>query len=396
MNAIKQWWEDQPSEKRQKTLWIGAMAVVLLIVFLTYYSSGEADRRSEPVKVEVKRQLNLGKDLLEDDITETVKTDLQQQNMLISDLVERQSKSEEFTSFAKGELERLKTENAALRESGSTSSIPPPESSQSFPTPPSYNAPEGFQGYEPPQEQVQIAAEVIGGVGHSSGEPFVEKKSESTGETTYYLSPGFMKAKTLHGIEALTTEGALANPEPIMIMVQAPAVLPNDIKAQLKGCFVMGNATGSLAKERIQVQIVNLSCISPDGTAVIDQEVLGYVVDADGKKDLQANIVTKMGQHVWRGFLAGAAGGLGEGFSNSGNQTQVTAGGLVQSFDPDELLASSLGSGLKGATDDVKKIFIDLAKQTAPVAESGGAKQIDVVIQQGVELVIRKRTGFRQ
>lgn len=397
MNAVKQWWEDQPSDIRQKTLWFSALAGILLIVLFTYYSSGEADRRAEPVKVSVKRELNLGSDLLKDDIQETVKTDLQQQNMLISDQTGRLNKLEELANFAKQDLERLKSENAQLRKSGGInndddlSDIPEPKG---FPKPPAYKPTEGFQNHNSPIEQVEITAVVIGGVGHSAGEPFVEKKSQANEARTFYLAPGFMKAMTLHGIEALTTEGALANPEPIMIRVQAPAVLPNNIKAQLSGCFVMGNATGSLAKERIQVQIVNLSCLSPDGNAVIDQEVLGYVVDSDGKKDLQANIVTKMDQHVWRSFLAGAAGGIGEGFANSGNQTQVTSGGLVQSFDPNKLAASALGSGVKGATEDVKKIFLDLAKQTSPVAESGGAKKIQVVIQAGVELEIRKRTTY--
>lgn len=395
MKNLQSWWEEQTSEVRQKTLWGGGLTAILLIVLFVYYSSGEADRRAEPVKVVEKRELNLGRDLLQDDIQEKVKTDIQEQNLLIGNQNSRLEQLERNQQFKEDELKRVLAEYKASLEEDGIDGGGNFDSAQNFPQPPSYKPPEGFQGYESSIENVPDVAEIIGDVGHSSGEPFTEKKTQKNDENTFYLAPGFMQAMTLHGIEALTTEGALANPEPIMIRVQAPAVLPNNIKAHLSGCFVMGNATGSLAKERIQVQVVNLSCLSPDGSAVIDQEVLGYVVDSDGKKDLQANIVTKMDQHVWRSFLAGAASGIGDGLSGSSSQTQVTSGGLIQTFDPDELASSALGSGLKGATDDIKDIFLDLAKQTAPVAEAGGAKKIQVVIQQGVELKIRKRSTYK-
>jgi hypothetical protein len=56
-----------------------------------------------------------------------------------------------------------------------------------------------------------------------------------------------MKARLLTGIDALASRDATSNPE-IIARVQAPAVLPNEVKANLAGCFVIGNATGSLAK----------------------------------------------------------------------------------------------------------------------------------------------------
>lgn len=57
---------------------------------------------------------------------------------------------------------------------------------------------------------------------------------------TIYLPPGFMKARLLTGIDALASRDATSNPEPIIARVQAPAVLPNEVKANLAGCFVVG------------------------------------------------------------------------------------------------------------------------------------------------------------
>src|SRR3546814_8797560 len=55
------------------------------------------------------------------------------------------------------------------------------------------------------------------------------------GKRTIYLPPGFMKARLLTGIDALASRDATSNPEPIIARVQAPAVLPNEVKANLAG-----------------------------------------------------------------------------------------------------------------------------------------------------------------
>ena len=112
---------------------------------------------------------------------------------------------------------------------------------------------------------------------------------------TIYLPPGFMKARLLTGIDALASRDATSNPEPLIARVQAPAVLPNDVKANLSGCFVIGNATGSLAKERVEVQLVSLSCVDFDERSVVDQPIKGFFVDTDGKKGLSGKVVTRAG-----------------------------------------------------------------------------------------------------
>ena len=107
----------------------------------------------------------------------------------------------------------------------------------------------------PPSERqvggIGSATSPLGGDGGAAGVARSKKANR-----TIYLPPGFMKARLLTGIDALASRDATTNPEPIIARVQAPAVLPNDVKANLAGCFVIGNATGSLAKERVEVQLV--------------------------------------------------------------------------------------------------------------------------------------------
>jgi conjugal transfer pilus assembly protein TraB len=90
-------------------------------------------------------------------------------------------------------------------------------------------------------------------------------------------------------------------------------VLPNDVKANLAGCFVIGNATGGLAKERVEIQLVSISCVDFDERSVVDQPIKGFFVDTDGKKGLSGKVVTRAGAALARAFIAGTITGIAIG-----------------------------------------------------------------------------------
>jgi len=72
----------------------------------------------------------------------------------------------------------------------------------------------------------------------------------------------------LAGFDASTSGKGTNNPEPILLRIQTPAVLSNDMKANLSGCFVIARAVGRLDKERTDVRLVSLSCRSNEGKAI--------------------------------------------------------------------------------------------------------------------------------
>ena len=51
------------------------------------------------------------------------------------------------------------------------------------------------------------------------------------------------------------------------------ALRPNDVKANLRGCFIIAEAVGKLNKERADVRLVSLSCLGRKSQAVIDATV---------------------------------------------------------------------------------------------------------------------------
>src|SRR3546814_13388821 len=114
-----------------------------------------------------------------------------------------------------------------------------------------------------------------------------------------------MKARLLTGIDALAGRDATSNPEPLIARVQAPAVLPNDVKANLSGCFVIDNATGSLAKERVEVQLVSPSCVDFDERSVVDQPLKHFFVAPNGQKGLSGTVVMPDGASTERPIIPG-------------------------------------------------------------------------------------------
>jgi conjugal transfer pilus assembly protein TraB len=204
-----------------------------------------------------------------------------------------------------------------------------------------------------------------------------------------YLPPSFMAATLLSGLDAPTSEGAKGNPAPVFIRIKDLAVLPNRVKANLKGCFVIAEGHGNLATERAELRLVSLSCLDRKDNAIIDQKVKGFVVDSDGKIGLKGTVVSKMGATIARSLIAGFFGGIGDAFKMSSATQAVSALGVTQIVDPNQLVKAGVGGGISTAASELQKFYLELAKQTMPVVEVGATKDITLIISEGIELEIK-------
>ena len=265
----------------------------------------------------------------------------------------------------------------------------------SYPT-----APGGGAG-QPGAQQQQSTPFRLGGISHSK-KMAVERSGDSGGEgekktdekeKAFYLpSNAMLKADLLTGFTAETSIGGKGEPIRFLFRLNDLAILPNSIKSNLQGCMVGGEGVGKLSDERAHIRTLSLSCIALDGSAVIDEEISGYVTDSeDGKVGLKGVPVSKMDMHLWRAFLAGGIEGLGGAINESAYSTNQTAFGSTQVFDPSNMGKAALGSGIKSGAKELSKFYLDLAKQTLPVIEGGAGRRVVVVIQKGVDLKIRKK-----
>ncbi len=215
---------------------------------------------------------------------------------------------------------------------------------------------------------------------------------------TVYLPPSFMEANLLTGFDAATSGTSKNSPEPLLLRIKTPAVLPNDIKAELSGCFVVAEAVGRLDKERADVRLVSLSCLSNEGKAVIDAQVKGFVTDADSKVGLSGRVVSRMGAATIRAIVAGLFEGTGDALKASTITTSTSALGSTSTIDGSQVGKSALGTGLSQGAQTMSDFYLDLVKQTTPVIEVGAARKITVIISEGKELTIRdiKNNEFAQ
>ena len=210
---------------------------------------------------------------------------------------------------------------------------------------------------------------------------------------TVYLPPSFMEANLLTGFDAATSGSSKNSPEPLLLRIKTPAVLPNDVKAELSGCFVVAEAVGRLDKERADVRLVSLSCLSNEGRAVIDTPVKGFVTDSDSKVGLSGRVVSRMGAATVRAIVAGLFEGAGDAFKAAATTTSTSALGSTATIDSSQVGKSALGTGLSQGAQTMSDFYLDLVKQTTPVIEVGAAKKVTVIVSEGKELEIRDIRG---
>jgi conjugal transfer pilus assembly protein TraB len=216
-----------------------------------------------------------------------------------------------------------------------------------------------------------------------------EDPSKKKGRTVY-LPPSFMEASLLTGFDAATSSGAKGgNSEPLLLRIQTPAVLPNDIKANLSGCFVIAEAVGRLDKERADVRLVSLSCLSNEGSAVIDTPIKGFVTDSDSKVGLSGRVVSRMGASTARAIIAGFFGGAGEALKAAATTTSSSVLGTTNSVDASQIGKYAVGGGLSEGANTLQDFYMDLAKQTTPVIEVAATKKITVIVSEGKDLEIK-------
>ncbi|MFB3925188.1 MAG: TraB/VirB10 family protein [Syntrophales bacterium] len=272
--------------------------------------------------------------------------------------------------------------------------VPPPPS-QAVSSP-------GAPGFSEQKGKIEDdTRETVGGIEIATNKNILESKDrdaeKKSKKNSVYLPPSFMAATMLSGLDAPTVEGGKSNPVPVLLRIKDLAFLPNKVRANLKGCFVISDGYGSLADERAHLRIKNLSCLSRKGTSVIDQELKGFVVDTDGKIGLRGEVISKMGSVIARSLLAGFFGGIGDAFKAQSQTVAVSPLGTTQSIDTGKTAQAGLGEGLSQASKELQKFYLDLARQTMPVVEVGAVRDVTLVVSEGTELNIKEiNTGGKQ
>lgn len=394
---LRHQWDRLTSDQRLRLKQLGVAATIATLGYGLYSASTHGNK--PVVAAPVASKLDMGAGLRGDSLEVKLRGDLQK-------IIDGQSLlGDRVTAIEEGKVAPLPGSAQPGEPIGGDGGLPPalPGVAPTFPPAPPEAVSEA--GALPPPPAAPVAPPAppverqVGAIGVATSAPAPSTLATPDGSKkkarTIYLPPGFMKARLLTGIDALASRDATTNPEPIIARVQAPAVLPNDVKANLAGCFVIGNATGSLAKERVEIQLVSISCVDFDEHSVVDQPIKGFFVDADGKKGLSGKVVTRAGATLARSFLAGTIAGISQSIEGTFGSTSTSALGSVRTLDAGDAVKTGVAGGLSKSSDKLTDFYLDLARQAGPVVEVGAAKEVVVVIQEGVALEIKSTVGAK-
>lgn len=393
-------WQTLRPEQRKKLVFV-AIGLGIVILSLTLYKATRP-MSTAPKSYDGKRDIALDKGTLEKSLyNESTKQmgDIEAQMKAVKEQIAalQQAKKPEGDDRVDLAKEILKTPRqglpeketepkksakaaAPLRPASYPPGLPPLPATQASTSPPMPVAP----GIPAP-----LKPEVYGEIEFISQR--VEKKGEAKKKegTKIYLPPSFMEATLLSGMYAPTAESGKSSPMPALIRIKDLAILPNHVKGDLKGCFIMVEAHGSLADERAHARLTTLSCLTRGGQSVIDQKIKGYVVDEDGFVGLRGKVVSKMGSAIARSLVAGFAVGFGDAVNSSSMTTTVSGLGTTQTLDTDRAVRAGTGRGVAQAGRDLQKFLLDLGKQAVPVVEVGAMRRVTVVISEGVEIEVK-------
>lgn len=412
MESIKKFFSEL-TPKHKKLL---VLAIIILLggglLFMGYKFRDDGI----PVKtgVEQKKKISLDPGLLERAYSDNIKLELEKKdaelNAVRATVEELKKKFDDDDraryrewkehSSGKGNTEKTTgSEPYAASRAGQQYQVQQPQGQQlpgGQPSryPPLLSPPGGSWGQSAPREE---KPQPVGGIetvvgtrkDGKNGAAVQRDQQKKIAKRTVYLPPSFMEASLLTGFSAATMQSAKTYEKPLLLRVKDIAVLPNEIKTDLKGCFIMASAYGDLSDERAHARLVNLSCLSKNGESVIDAPIKGFVVDSDGKIGLAGDVVTKMGALLGRSVLAGFFGGVGEAFKAASTTNSISSLGTTQSINPNQIMQAGVGGGLSKGFGELQKFYLEMAKQTFPIVEVGSAKSVTVVIEQGVELEIK-------
>ncbi|WP_303745457.1 TraB/VirB10 family protein [Enterobacter hormaechei] len=398
IEKVRAWYHRKPSQQ-QKTIKkygvIGAFAVVMLGF---YYATGQdkSEHKAPPVKTDISDDKTAS--LIQDDIINTLDNKIDQQNNNIDTKVnDAIADAIKKGAFKLAPPQTATVENSALTEPATSTSSGTAQGNGELPGMSSYPQPTsvGDNGQQQSSDSGNgEAAEVmwVGGISDNNGDiplPSAPQVSDSK-KDQIQLPVGFMKAKLLVGINALTGQFGTDNPQTLMFRVQAPAQLPNFIKMNLRGCFSIANASGNLSSERIIVMPVSIHCMTMDGRYMVEGEVKGFVSDRDGKRDMSARVVSRAGRLLAGSVLAKSAESFANVIGNQSIQQSNSPLGSVNTIKPDEATSNAAATGVAGGFTEVSKYLLNLAQQTSPALETGPGKDVTLFIQETAELTIKQ------
>ncbi len=389
VEKAKQWWKD--NKGKHKYVYAGSVAVLLLGIYVT---SKTLESPTYIFQSKDKVSFEGGKILGSTD--SIYKRREQQLSKTIKDLETKQTATDEKLSKIESSLaEILKRLDGVQPANGTTTpnntqqqqnpndnntgfGNPPPSSpSEPYPT---QRFRERSAGMSPSVGGADFAAPRISAKGPATIS-FPVKESE-VGELGVVIPSGsYVKAKMMTGVEA--PEG---KNYPVLLQLDYAFIGPNKTKVDLTGCFGISKAQGDLSTERVQMQLVKISCVSQKGK-MFEREVNGFVADdTDNSFAVIGSVSTKQDRVAATAFLSSVVEGVGKAIQQAQTTQSTNPLGGGQSLITGDQAKYIGAGGASNAASMVTQWYLQQANRLLPTINVGSGQDIWVVMQDKVEL----------
>lgn len=286
---------------------------------------------------------------------------------------------------------------------------PPPEPPKSMARPvpgptapdPSSRAPGGQAvATSPATPEVKRSAArafIPASVGKAPDQPDDTQVEEyAVNERRGFLPAGsFVRASLLSGVEAFTGGTAQSQPQPLVIRLDANAVLPNAAAYQIKGCHVLASVWGDMSSERVFGRLATLTCVDSKDRLVLSEDVEGTLIDSDGKNGIRGELQDRQGAKLARSLLAGFAEGLSTAMGSAQQTVTTTALGATTSVDPSKIMRASSYAGAERAAEQLSEFYLKQAEATMPVIAVDVGRKISVVFTKSKALKFETTDAYR-
>lgn len=216
----------------------------------------------------------------------------------------------------------------------------------------------------------------------------VQQKKQKPKPNNYLPEGSFVDIALLTGADFGAGKQTQSNPQPTVIRLQSDAVLPGMASYKLKSCFAIGNGYGELSSHRAHIQVSRLSCVQEGTGNVLSAQVLGFIVDSDGKLGLRGTIQRRQGMLMGKALLAGFAEGIAKVMSVAAQNSEsvITGAGVVSTIDSSKAAEMAGWSGFENAMSKLADRYIEEADSIFPVIEINPGRRGALVFQNGQNL----------
>ena len=377
----------------QKTIivFVGSMFLLLMALSLTQNpKSGKGEKgsgKSKDSSAVISSTLNLGQAYtkLEDDNRKLNKK-LKRPSIALEEIrrnleKNRRRRSEKPASEKK--LKELERKISELEQAGPTRGFKTRPKSSGSSTIPGMSK----EGALPrPAEPITVVYADKGRTKDGKGAPpSFPSLFQSPNKKEAFLPPGAMAAAVLvTGVEAPTDEKT--PPLPVLLSFSADGLGPSLWNTPLKGCLMIGEAAGDEVTERASVKVYRLSCVRPDGSALV-REVTGWVVGEDGREGIPGVLLSKQGGKIAQTLAAEMAAGFGKALADQEYTTTRSAdtGVTTRTLTGDALMAGGF-TGLSETANRLAGWLLQKAEKMLPVVSVNAGRKVKVIFLHGTDL----------